>query len=129
MSYVKLKSLFREHSILNDINSFLSWDMATYMPKNSRNQRVEQIKVLYEYKKNIFELIKQKELFSKANHKVKKFDDQLNLELMKKKYDYFHLIPFNLIKKKLFCRSSVRDFGEKRERRTISILLKINYRI
>ena len=100
MSYVKLKSLFREHSILNDINSLLSWDMATYMPKNSRNQRVEQIKILYEYKKNIFELIKRKNLFSKAYSKIKKVDDQLNLELMKKKYDYFHLIPFNLIKKK-----------------------------
>ena len=43
MAYVKLKNLFEEQSLLNDINGILNWDMATYMPQNSRNQRVRQI--------------------------------------------------------------------------------------
>ena len=56
MSYNKLKILFQEQSLLNDINGILSWDMATYMPKNSRSQRVKQIKKIYDYKKSIFNI-------------------------------------------------------------------------
>ena len=33
MSYKKLKNLFEEYSLINDINGILSWDMATYMLK------------------------------------------------------------------------------------------------
>ena len=36
-------------SIAEVINGILSWDMATYMPKNSRSQRVKQIKKIYDY--------------------------------------------------------------------------------
>ena len=61
MSYTELKKLFKEQSILSDINGMLNWDMATYMPPNSRSQRVDQIKTIYEYKKRIFEIIKQKQ--------------------------------------------------------------------
>ena len=49
MSYNNLKLLFEEQSLLNDINGILSWDMATYMPNNSRDQRVKQIKKIYDY--------------------------------------------------------------------------------
>ena len=48
MSYNKLKNLFEEHSLINDINGILSWDMATYMPEKSRTQRIKQIKKLYD---------------------------------------------------------------------------------
>ena len=68
MSYTELKKLFKEQSILSDINGLLNWDMATYMPSNSRSQRVDQIKTIYEYKKRIFEIIKQKQLFKKYPH-------------------------------------------------------------
>ena len=51
MSYTELKKLFKEQSILSDINGLLNWDMATYMPSNSRSQRVDQIKTIYDYKK------------------------------------------------------------------------------
>ena len=50
-SYIKLKKLFKEHSLLSDINSILNWDMATFMPEKSRFQRKTQSKVLNEYKK------------------------------------------------------------------------------
>ena len=43
MTYKKLKDLFEEQSLINDISAILNWDMATYMPKNSRVQRSKQI--------------------------------------------------------------------------------------
>ncbi|MBF91782.1 MAG: hypothetical protein CMP34_03130, partial [Rickettsiales bacterium] len=60
-SYIILKRLFKEHSLLNDINGILSWDMSTFMPKNSRFQRKNQINVINQYKKNIFEKIKKRD--------------------------------------------------------------------
>ena len=100
MSYTELKKLFKEQSILSDINGLLNWDMATYMPSNSRSQRVDQIKTIYEYKKRIFEIIKQKELFKKISSlKLNKIDQQ-NLDLMQSKFNYFNWIPSKLIEKK-----------------------------
>ena len=58
MSYKNLKILFEEQSLINDISGILNWDMATYMPENSRRQRIKQITKLYDYKKNIFDIIK-----------------------------------------------------------------------
>ncbi len=51
MSYKNLKILFEEQSLINDISGILNWDMATYMPENSREQRIKQITKLYDYKK------------------------------------------------------------------------------
>ena len=55
MSYIKLKNLFEEQSLLNDISGILSWDMATYMPNKSRSARIKQMKVVYDYKEKIFQ--------------------------------------------------------------------------
>ena len=100
MSYIKLKDLFEEQSLLNDISGILSWDMATYMPNKSRSARIKQIKVLYDYKKRIFSEIKKNELFKKAEDKKLNHLDTLNLQLMKEKFEYFETIPFEKIKKK-----------------------------
>ena len=54
MSYKNLKNLFEEQSLINDISGILNWDMATYMPENSRKQRIKQITKLYDYIKKIF---------------------------------------------------------------------------
>ena len=63
MAYVKLKNLFEEQSLLNDINGILNWDMATYMPQNSRNQRVRQIQKILDNKKSIFDQIKNTDIY------------------------------------------------------------------
>lgn len=102
MSYNKLKILFQEQSLLNDINGILSWDMATYMPKNSRSQRVKQIKKIYDYKKSIFNKIKKEELFKKVNELNLNLKEKSNLDLMKNKFEYFETIPYEKIKKKSF---------------------------
>ena len=100
MSYIKLKNLFEEQSLLNDISGILSWDMATYMPNKSRSARIKQMKVLYDYKEKIFSEIKKNELFKKAESKKLNHFDTLNLQLMKEKFEYFETIPFEKIKKK-----------------------------
>ncbi|MFL2661789.1 MAG: carboxypeptidase M32 [Alphaproteobacteria bacterium] len=100
MSYLILKKLFEEQSLLNDICGILHWDMATYMPLKSRKERVKQINKLFDYKKRIFDEIKKKELFKKIENLNLKENDRLNLLLMKEKFDYFEAIPFELIQKK-----------------------------
>ena len=50
----------KNKSLLNDINGILNWDMATYMPQKSRNQRVRQIQKILDYKKSVFDQIKKK---------------------------------------------------------------------
>ncbi len=100
MSYLNLKKLFEEQSILNDINGLLSWDMATYMPNKSRNERIKQIKKIYDYKKKIYDEIRKKELIKKINQKTLNFEDKLNFNLMKEKLEYFEIVPYEKIKQK-----------------------------
>ena len=100
MSYKNLKNLFEEQSLINDISGILNWDMATYMPENSRKQRIKQITKLYDYKKNIFNKIKKNEFFQKVNDRELNKFDKINFELMKNKFDYFDSIPTHKIKKK-----------------------------
>ena len=59
-AYIELKRFFNNHSILSDINGILSWDMSTMMPYKARSQRIRQIKIINEYKKEIFNRIKKK---------------------------------------------------------------------
>ena len=117
MSYKNLKILFEEQSLINDISGILNWDMATYMPENSRRQRIKQITKLYDYKKNIFNVIKKNEFFNKVNEfELDKFD-KINFELMKNKFDYFNSISVDKLKKKaelsIECEGLWREAKEK----------------
>ena len=100
MSYLRLKQLFEEQSLLNDINGILSWDMATYMPKKSRSQRVKQIKKIYDYRKKIFDEIKKNELFKQIDQIKLNSLNKSNLDLMKERFEYFDTIPYEKIKQK-----------------------------
>ena len=117
MSYKNLKNLFEEQSLINDISGILNWDMATYMPENSRKQRIKQITKLYDYKKNIFNEIKKKKFFQKVNDRELNKSDKINFELMKNKFDYFNSIPTNKLKKKaelsIECEGLWREAREK----------------
>ena len=116
MSYKNLKNLFEEQSLINDISGILNWDMATYMPENSRKQRIKQITKLYDYKKNIFNVIKKMIFFRKLMIELNKFD-KINFELMKNKFDYFNSIPTDKLKKKaelsIECEGLWREAKEK----------------
>ena len=126
MSYTELKKLFKEQSILSDINGLLNWDMATYMPSNSRSQRVDQIKTIYDYKKRIFEIIKQKQLFKKIfSLKLNKIDQQ-NLDLMQSKFNYFNWIPSKLIEKTILSIECEGLWRQAREKNSFNIV-KINF--
>ncbi len=100
MSYLRLKQLFEEQSLLNDINGILSWDMATYMPKKSRATRVEQIKKIHDYRKKIFDEIKKNELFKQIDQIKLDSVNKSNLDLMKERFEYFDTIPYEKIKQK-----------------------------
>ena len=117
MTYSKLKNLFEEQSLLNYINGILSWDMATYMPKKSRSQRIKQIKKIYDYKKRIFDQIKKNDLIKKAENSNLNGSDKLNLKLMKDRFEYFDSIPYEKIKKKaalaIECEGVWREAKEK----------------
>ena len=117
MSYKNLKNLFEEQSLINDISGILNWDMATYMPENSRKQRIKQITKLYDYKKNIFNVIKNNNFFQQVDElELNKFD-KINFELMKNKFDYFNSIPTYKLKKKaelsIECEGLWREAKEK----------------
>jgi len=45
-SYDKLKQIFHEAALSSDISGILHWDMSTMMPKNSRENRAEQLAYL-----------------------------------------------------------------------------------
>ena len=75
--------------------------MATYMPQNSRNQRVRQMQKILDYKKAF--LIKLKNNFKKINDSSLSPEDKLNLNLMKDKFEYFDIVPYDHIKKNLTC--------------------------
>ncbi len=45
-SYDKLKQIFHEAALSSDIAGILHWDMSTMMPKNSRENRAEQLSYL-----------------------------------------------------------------------------------
>ena len=45
-SYDKLKQIFHEAALSSDIAGILHWDMSTMMPKNSRENRAEQLAYL-----------------------------------------------------------------------------------
>ena len=45
-SYKKLKQIFHEAALSSDIAGILHWDMSTMMPKNSRENRAEQLAYL-----------------------------------------------------------------------------------
>ena len=115
MSYKKLKDLFEEQSLINDISAILNWDMATYMPENSRRQRIKQITKLYDYK-NIFNVIKKNDFFNKVDElELNKFD-KINFELMKNKFDYFNSISVDKLKKaelSIECEGLWREAKEK----------------
>ena len=128
MSYIKLKNLYEEYSLISDINGFLSWDMATYMPIKSRKQRVKQIKKLYDFKDNIFNEIKKKELFKRVDKSKLSKLDKLNFELMKEKFDYLNSISAEMIKKKaelsIECEGNWRKAKEKSNFKLVKDSLK-----
>ena len=88
-NYSKLKNLFNNLSIYDQINSILSWDMATMMPPKSRGARISQINLINENKKKIFELIRKEKIFKNINKLKLNKSDKKNLLLMEKEFDYF----------------------------------------
>lgn len=121
--YKKLKKLFSQQCIYNEISSILEWDMATMMPKKSRSSRIKQIEKLTENKKAIFEEIKKQKLFCKINVSKLDNEEKRNFYLMKKKFDYFTCLPEKVILKNqklaFECEGKWREAREKNDFRVV----------
>ena len=122
MNYFKKKIFLKNKVVLNDINGILNWDMATYMPVKSRGERIKQIKKIYDYKKNIIDEIKKNNLLQKIDITKLSSEDKLNFTLMKEKLDYYEIVPYEKIKKKLHYLLNVKENGEMPEKSLTLIL-------
>lgn len=113
LAYKKLKKIFYEHSLINDIDSLLQWDLSTYMPENSRNQRAKQLCFLNNLKIDLFSSSSVKKLFHDVEEKLLSSDDKANFKEMKKEFTYFTVLPQKIIEKKTLLSSSCEGLWRK----------------
>ena len=95
-TYKKLINFFKQISIFDEILSILEWDTATMMPVKSRASRINQIKVITQKKKDIFNQIQKLELFKSIKISQLNKNESRNFKLMKKKFQIFQFIPSEL---------------------------------
>ena len=95
-TYKKLTNFFKQISIFDEILSILEWDTATMMPVKSRASRINQIKVITQKKKDIFNQIQKLELFKSIKISQLNKNESRNFKLMKKKFQIFQFIPSEL---------------------------------
>ena len=103
----KLKKLFKNYYILNDISGILFWDNATNLPSNSITSRSEQMTLLAEYTDKIFRSPEVLNEISVINSSDLNEIDLKNLRLMKNIILRENSVDTNLkselIKQKLKC--------------------------
>lgn len=103
----KLKKLFKNYYILNDISGILFWDNATNLPSNSITSRSEQMTLLAEYTDKIFRSPEVLNEISVINSSDLNEIDLKNLRLMKNIILRENSVDTNLkselVKQKLKC--------------------------
>jgi carboxypeptidase Taq len=98
-SYAKLKKIFHEAALSSDIAGILHWDMSTMMPKNSRENRAEQLAYLSKIRHQLISSSNVGKLIDIA--KKEKLDDenQSNLKEMEREYLMSSSLPSDLVEK------------------------------
>ena len=98
-SYSKLKKIFHDAALSSDIAGILHWDMSTMMPKNSRENRAEQLAYLSKIRHQLISSPKVGKLIDIA--KKEKLDDenQSNLKEMEREYLMSSSLPSDLVEK------------------------------
>ena len=86
-SYNQLKHIFHDAALSSDIAGILHWDMSTMMPKNSRENRAEQLAYLSKVRHQLISSNKVGELILKAK------DENLDDEeiVLQSDNKYYHL--------------------------------------
>ena len=119
LAYKELKRIYLKQSILSDIDSILQWDLSTFMPQSSREQRVKQLCLLSDLKHNLFSSPEVKNLFEKANLEKLDLCDKANLREMNREYKYLSAFSSKFIEKKTrltsICEGKWREAREKKK--------------
>ena len=105
-AYKELKEIFYKNKLISDIDSILNWDLSTMMPKKTRKHRAKQLSFLNNLKHEIFNNKKIKNLFEKVVMNNLDIKDKANFLEMKKEYEYFKILPKELIEKKVILSAS-----------------------
>ncbi len=98
-SYSKLKKIFYEAALSTDIAGILHWDMSTMMPKNSRDNRAEQLAYLSKIRHQLISSQNVGDLINEAKLENLDTKDKSNLREMNREYIMSSSLPSNLVEK------------------------------
>jgi carboxypeptidase Taq len=96
-AYSKLKNIFNEASLSSDIAGILHWDMSTMMPKESRNQRSEQLAYLSKLSHEMISSNEVRDLIVDAKNENLKQNDLSNLKEIERDHKLASSIPSELV--------------------------------
>ena len=98
-SYDKLKQIFHEAALSSDISGILHWDMSTMMPKNSRENRAEQLAYLSKIRHKLISSIDVGQLIDSAKKEQLDEENDSNLREMEREYIMSSALPSDLVQK------------------------------
>jgi len=98
-SYNQLKHIFHDAALSSDIAGILHWDMSTMMPKNSRENRAEQLAYLSKVRHQLISSNKVGELILKAKDESLDDKNRANLREMEREYIMSSSLPSDLVEK------------------------------
>ena len=98
-SYDKLKQIFHEAALSSDIAGILHWDMSTMMPKNSRENRAEQLSYLSKIRHQLISSPNVGKLIENAKEEKLDNENSSNLIEMEREYIMSSSLPSDLVEK------------------------------
>ena len=98
-SYDKLKQIFHEAALSSDIAGILHWDMSTMMPKNSRENRAEQLSYLSKIRHQLISSPNVGKLIDNAKEEKLDNENSSNLMEMERVYIMSSSLPSDLVEK------------------------------
>ena len=97
--YDKLKQIFHEAALSSDIAGILHWDMSTMMPKNSRENRAEQLSYLSKIRHQLISSPNVGNLIDNAKEEKLDKENFSNLREMEREYIMSSSLPSYLVEK------------------------------
>ena len=98
-SYKTLKKIFHDAALSSDIAGILHWDMSTMMPKNSRENRAEQLAYLSKIRHQLISSPNVGKLIDLAKSEQLDTENQSNLKEMEREYIMSSSLPSDLVEK------------------------------
>ena len=102
-SYDRLKQIFHDAALSSDIAGILHWDMSTMMPKNSRENRADQLAYLSKVRHELISSKQVGDLINKAKDEQLDNDNKANLIEMEREYIMSSSLSFSFSRKIINC--------------------------